>query len=99
MKHIQHIIRSSFKGNFYVKSVLYHFTDLSPNHTLDLFDMLIRPILCYGALIWGFSKPVQQESVHLQFCKQMLGVKKCTQNDFVYGELGRVSMQNGIFIQ
>ena len=47
--------------------------------------------------VWGFSKPVQQERVHLQFCKKLLGVKKSTQNDFVYGELGRVTMQNGIF--
>jgi len=30
----------------------------------------------------------------MQFCKRLLGVKKCTQNDFVYGELGRCPMQN-----
>ena len=27
----------------------------------------------------------------MQFCKKLLGVKKTTQNDFVYGELGRTS--------
>ena len=27
----------------------------------------------------------------MQFCKQILGVKKATQNDFVYGELGRTN--------
>jgi len=31
------------------------------------------------------------ERVHLQFCKRLLGVKRCTQNDFVYGELGRMN--------
>ena len=46
--------------------------------------------------MWGFSKPVQQERVHLQFCKKLLGVKKSTQNDFIYGELGRVSLQTSI---
>ena len=25
----------------------------------------------------------------MQFCKKILGVKKTTQNDFIYGELGR----------
>ena len=25
----------------------------------------------------------------MQFCKKLLGVKKTTQNDLVYGELGR----------
>ena len=32
------------------------------------------------------------ERVHLQFCKKLLGVKQCTQNDFIYGELGRTSL-------
>ena len=87
----------ALKAIFKLNQYLYHFTDLSRNHTLDLFDKLIRPTLCYGAQVWGLSKPVQQERVHLQFCKKLLGVKMSTQNDFVYAELGRVSMQNGIF--
>ena len=76
--------------------LLYHFTELSPKHVLELFDKLIKPILCYGSEVWGFSKPVQQERVHLQFCKKLLGVKKSTQNVFIYGELGRVSLQTSI---
>ena len=48
-----------------------------------------------------FFKPVQQERIHLQFCKKkkkkkkkkMPGVKRTTQNDFVYGELRRVPLQ------
>ena len=31
------------------------------------------------------------ERVHYQFCKKVLGVRKTTQNDFVYGELGRIT--------
>ena len=31
------------------------------------------------------------ERVHLQFCKSLLGVKRSTQNDFIYGELGRIN--------
>jgi len=30
----------------------------------------------------------------MQFCKRLLGVKKCTQKDFVYGELGRCQLRN-----
>ena len=33
------------------------------------------------------------ERVHLQFCKTMLGVKRTTQNDFVYGELERCDLR------
>ena len=55
------------------------------------------PLLCYGAEVWDFSKIIQQERIHLQFCKKLLGVKRTTQNDFVYGELGRVTLQVYIF--
>ena len=32
------------------------------------------------------------EQVHLNFCKRLFHVKRTTQNDFVYGELGRYPM-------
>ena len=37
--------------------------------------------------------------MHLQFCKRLLGtcIKQCTQNNFVYGELRRSSLQNKRF--
>ena len=87
----------ALKAIFKLNQYLYNFTDLQPKHVLDLFDKLILPILTYGGEVWGFSKPVQQERVHLQFCKKLLGVKKSTQNDFIYGELGRTSIQTNVF--
>ena len=30
----------------------------------------------------------------MQFCKRLLGVKKSTQNNFIYGELGRLNYQS-----
>ena len=54
----------ALKGIFKLNQYLYKFTDLSPKHILDLFDKLIRPILCYGAQVWGFSNLVQQERIH-----------------------------------
>ena len=44
--------------------------------------------------MWGFCKADKIERVHLQFCKALLGVKQSTQNDFIYGELGRLPYQN-----
>ena len=72
---------------------LHKFTSLSAQHRLDLFEKLITPILNYGSQVWGFAQGTRIERVHLQFCKRLLGVKKCTQNDFVYGELGRLNCQ------
>ena len=61
---------------------------LSPKvaHVLDRFDRLIAPILNYSSEVWGFHKSDDVETVHLHFCKKLLGVKQSIQNDFVYGE-------------
>ena len=60
----------ALKAIFKLNQYLSRFVDISPAHTLDLFDKLITPILTYGGEIWGFSKPLKQETVHLQFCKR-----------------------------
>ena len=51
---------------------------------MELFDKLITPIMNYGSEVWWVIGGKSLESVHLQFRKQLLGVKKSTQNDFVY---------------
>ena len=80
------------KAIFKMNKYLYRFTFISPKHKLELFDKLVTPILNYGSEVWGFIQGNAIERVHLQFCKQLLGVKKITQNDFVYGELGRTTL-------
>lgn len=54
---------------------------------------MVSPILNYGSEVWGFCQAKQIERVHLKFCKGLLGVKQSTQNNFIYGELGRISFQ------
>ena len=66
---------------------------MKPSHVLELFDTLISPILNYGSEVRGFNKARAIETVHLNFCKRLLGVKQTTQNDFIYGELGRTDYQ------
>ena len=87
------LARQAQKAIFKLNCYLIKFTDFSPKHTLDLFDKLVSPILNYAAEVWGFFKATQIERVHLQFCKRLLGVKKSTQNNFIYGELGRTDYQ------
>jgi len=41
----------------------------------------------------GFIQGSSIERVHLLFRKRLLGVKRTTQNDVVYGELGRHTFQ------
>ena len=59
---------------------------------IELFDKLITPILHYASEVWGFHPAPAVERVHLKFCKRMLCVKTTTQNDFIYGELGRMPL-------
>lgn len=54
--------------------------------------------MCYGSEVWGFNKGKDIERAHLQFCKRILAVKQSTQNDFIYGELGRTSFQTKHYV-
>ena len=87
------------KAIFKLNGYLYNFSDITPKHVLNLFDKLVTPILNYGSEVWGFCKANQMERTHLQFCKNLLGVKQSTQNNFVYGDLGRMSYQSCRYIK
>ena len=79
----------ALKAIFRLKGYMVKFPNMSLSHTLDLFDKLIEPILCYGSEVWGMNEANKLETIHMQFCKKILGVKCQTQNSFIYGELGR----------
>ena len=55
---------------------------------LELFDKTIKPILLYGAEVWGFGNCDIIERVHLKFLKYVLNLKKSTPSRMIYGELG-----------
>ena len=58
----------------------------------DLFDKIVLPILLYGSEVWGFEMQNKIESVHVKFCKYVLGVSHVTSNCAVMGECGRKSL-------
>ena len=63
--------------------------------TLSLFDSLVKPILLYGSDFWGCLKLPQNnpiENLHMQFCRQLLGVQKNTTIAGVLLELGRTPL-------
>ena len=88
----------ALKAVFTLNKYIFNFTALSPSHKLELFDKLVSPILNFGSEVWGFYKSPSIETVHLQYCKKILGAKQSTQNDFVYGELGRTDYQSRRYI-
>ena len=80
------------KALFQLYRKLHPFSNLDVSTILDLFDKFVSPVLNYACEVWGFHTALDIERVHLNFCKRVLGVKRTTQNDFVYGILGRVPM-------
>ena len=71
-----------------------------PDIICDLFDKLVRPVLSYGAHIWGpymftkwFRDPLnpsnRPEKVHTQFLRQLSGMGKSVHKPTLYKEFGR----------
>ena len=63
---------------------------------LKLFDSIVEPILLYGSEVWGFENTIDIEWIHLQFCINILHLRKGTPNYMVYGELGRLPVSINI---
>jgi hypothetical protein len=80
------------KALFILYRRLHNFPTLTADHQIELFDKFILPILNYGAESWGCHLAPNIESVHISFCKRILGVKRSAQNDMIYGELGRLPL-------
>jgi len=81
------------KAVYKLKRQLLKCHNITVSHILELFDKLVAPILSYTSQCWAFCKADAVERVHTQFCKSLLGVKISTQNDFIYGELGRIDLK------
>ena len=77
------------KAIFQLHKSLSRFKTLRVSFALDLLDKLITPILCYGCEVWGFHPAPDIDRVHLSFLKRVLGVKRLSQNYFIYGQFHR----------
>ena len=67
----------------------------SPLINMKLFKALVEPILLYASDFWGIlnhpkNSPI--ETIHMSFCKQLLGVQKQTSNVGVLLELGQTPL-------
>ena len=55
---------------------------------LKIWNMLVRPLLEYGAEIWGPEKWEDAEKLQRNMGRRILGVRQNVNNEVVYGELG-----------
>ena len=49
------LAKQAAKAVFRIMKRQRYFRSFSPKDTFKLFDMIVRPILCYGAEIWGYQ--------------------------------------------
>ena len=54
-----------------------------------IFDTKVKPILLYGAEIWGTQSYEEKENIQTKFCKSILGVGQDIKNKIALGECGR----------
>jgi hypothetical protein len=66
--------------------------DFKSSQKMKLFDLLVSPTLNYSAEVWGSHPAPDVEIVHKKFCRKILGVKKSSNVDTLYGELNRYPM-------
>lgn len=72
--------------------ITFNQLDLKTSQKVKLFDSLISPILNYTSCVWGYCSSKEIETIHTKFCRKVLYVKKSTNLNAMYGELGRVPM-------
>ena len=71
---------------------VYNNLDLPISNRIELFDSLILPTINYGAEIWGYHEGPDVEIIHSKLCRKILGVRRSTNREALYGELGRIPM-------
>jgi hypothetical protein len=71
---------------------IFNNTELPINQKVKLFDVLVGSVLNFCSEIWGMHPATDIEMIHVKFLRYILGVKKSTNLDALYGELGRLPM-------
>ena len=76
--------------NFFV---IMNQTDLLTSQKLhSYYNTLIKPIFDYGTEMLGYYKAPEVEYIISKFCRKLLRVKRSTNLNAMYGELGCLSM-------
>ena len=61
-----------------------------------LFNVLVKPVVLYGARVWDNEKCDILERLQLRFFKYVLSVNKFTSSMMLYGELGAIPLDVNI---
>ena len=81
MKAINHILRVRRKVSI-----------MKIQNLFKIFDSVMKPILCYGAQIWGYNVIKKIERVQIKFCKKICHLPENSCDAMALGECGRLPL-------
>ena len=73
--------------------IVFNQLEISNSDKSRLFDSLVGSVLNYNAAVWGNHESKDIELIHCKFLRKVLHVKKSTNLEGLYGELGRYPMK------
>ena len=83
---IENLAQRGEKALFDMISSINDFKDMDFKMKIDLFNSLVKSVLCYSCELWGFNEAKRHETIHLRFLKNILCVRKNIPSSFVYSE-------------
>ena len=83
---LDNLLTRGEKALFDMKSSIENFNVMQFDMKMNLFDSLVKSVICYACELWGFCEAKRLETFHLSFLKSILGVRKTTPTCYIYKE-------------
>ena len=76
-----------------IRTMMYKIPNINSRVLWKIFDTKIKPILHYGAEIWGYNEGSEIERVQIKMCKLILKINSRIPAIAARGELGRAPLK------
>lgn len=95
--HQNKMLEKASKALMVIRRKIYLYKNFPAKVLLNMFKMMVLPILLYGKEIWGLEKCEKSINIFVHsFYKEILGVAKSSPNSAIRLELGQVSIEADI---
>ena len=69
---MEHISDKSKKGMFSLQAALKQLGHPPISIALQLYESMLKPVMCYGSEVWGFNETIHLDRVETRFLKYIL---------------------------
>jgi hypothetical protein len=89
---MEHLADKAMKAMFSLQATLKQLGHPPIPVILQLYESMLKPVMCYGSEVWGFNENKNLERVELRFLKYILHLPLSAPNMAVRGELGQLPL-------